>query len=92
MAKKRQAFLPGTEPVKNAKVHPRAINYADARDARMECNRIEKEAHDDLLATMLEEGLEVYEYGDIKVTVNNKRKCRVEDKTRKHESNGDDDE
>ncbi len=85
----RQDYLPGTAPEKNARVHPLALNYADLRDERIAANKLEKEAHDTLLHTMLEEGLEVYEYGDLKVVVNAKRKCRVETKVHKlEESNG----
>jgi hypothetical protein len=64
-------------PKKNRKVHGKAIAYADARDARIAANAVEKEAHDTLLYAMLEEGLSTYEYGELKVTVDEKLKCRV---------------
>jgi hypothetical protein len=72
-----QEYLPGTEPLKNNRVHPAAKRYAKERDDRIAANKAEKEAHDNLLAIMLEEGLETYEYGDISVSIDAKRKCVV---------------
>lgn len=89
MAKKaRQAFLPGTEPQKNKRVHPLAENYAGLRDARIAANREEKDAHDALLNAMQEEGIDSYEYGDLKVVVNNRKKCKVMTPKHKAEENG----
>ena len=85
MAKKMQEFLPGQEPKKNNRVHKAALRYAELRDARIAANEEEKDAHDTLLHTMLEEGLESYEYGDLKVFIDNKRKCKVSTKV---EANG----
>ena len=76
------------EPVKNKKIHPKALRYVDVRDARIAANKEEKEAHNTLLAAMLEEGLEDYEYGELKVHVDNKRKCKV---TTEASTNGEDD-
>jgi hypothetical protein len=90
MAKKKlvQDYLPGTEPVKNKKVHPKALHYAAMRDDRIAANVAEKEAHDTLLAAMLEEGLEDYQYGDLKVHVDNKKKCKVSTTPENAETNG----
>lgn len=88
MAKQLQEFLPGQEPKKNNRVHKAALRYAELRDARIAANAEEKDAHDTLLHTMLEEGLEIYEYGDLKVAIDNKRKCKVSTKPEAHESNG----
>lgn len=72
-----QEYIPGTEPVKNNRVHAAAKRYAGERDVRIQANKDEKAAHDTLLSIMLEEGLEAYEYGDISVTIDAKRKCVV---------------
>ena len=82
MAKKKaiQEFLPGHEPAKNLKVHQAALHYAEKRDERIALNAEEKEAHDTLLFTMLEEGLTAYEYGDLKVHIDEKKKCKVSTK------------
>ncbi len=80
MSKKKelhQDFLPGTAPVKNKKVHPKALRYVEMRDTRIAANKEEADAHDNLLHAMLEEGLEVYEYGDLRVDISNSKKCKV---------------
>ena len=83
MAKKRervrseQMFIAGTAPEKNEVVHRAARRYVKERDARIAANKAEKEAHDHLLEKMLEQGLDSYEYGDLHVFVDNKRKCKV---------------
>lgn len=75
--KTRQDYIPGMEPIKNEKVHPLAIRYADRRDERIAANLEEKEAHDTLLAEMLEEGLTSYKYGDLEVHIDRKHKVKV---------------
>lgn len=79
MAKRKgeQEYLPGTAPTRNKRVHRLAVRYAELRDARMAANKEEKEAHDTLLYAMIEEGLSAYEYGDITVTIDDKKKCKV---------------
>jgi hypothetical protein len=72
-----QQFIEGTAPEKNEVVHRAAKRYVKERDARIAANKAEKEAHDYLLDKMIEEGLDSYEYGDLKVFVDNKRKCKV---------------
>lgn len=83
MPRSEQGYLPGTEPVRNKKVHPRAKDYQEKRDAKIAANKEEKEAHDNLLDAMVSEDLEVYEYGNLRVTVNNKQKCSVQDTSRR---------
>lgn len=70
-------YLPGMAPKKNKKVHPKAELYASHRDARIAAGKEEKEAKTDLVETMCEEGLEVYEYGDLRVDLTNKRDVKV---------------
>lgn len=70
-------FLPGMAPEKNQKVHPLALRYAARRDERIEANVAEKDAHDTLLLAMIEEGLSVYKYGNLRVFVDDHKKCKV---------------
>ncbi len=88
---KDQEFLPaeGMAPVRNPKIHKKALAYATRRDARIAANKEEKDAHDTLLAAMLEEGIEDYVYGDLKVHVDLHRKCKVSSEP---EGNGDGEE
>lgn len=72
-----QQFMPGTEPVKNPRVHKAAVRYVEERDARIAANKEEKAAHDTLLAIMREEGLESYEYGNLKIWVDGSYKVKV---------------
>lgn len=72
-----QTFLPGTEPEKNAKVHNAALRYIRERDKRIAANQEESDAHNTLLNLMIEQGLESYVYGDLKVFVDSKKKCKV---------------
>lgn len=81
MAKARtngeQEFIPGTEPEKNDRIHKAAKRYAKLRDARQAAGKEEKDSHDTLLATMTEENVSHYTYGDIDVAIDNRRKCKV---------------
>lgn len=81
-----QQYIEGTAPEKNERVHRAARRYIKERDIRILANAAEKEAHDHLLAVMTELGLDSYEYGDIKVFVDAKKKCKV---TTEAASNGD---
>lgn len=81
MAKKHtpredQQNLPSTD-VKNDRVHRAAKMYAKRRDERMAANIVEKEQHDKLMETMVEEGLDTYSYADVEVSINSSKKCRV---------------
>lgn len=71
------AYIPGTEPEKNERVHAAAKRYMKLRDKRMAANVEEKESHDTLLGIMTEEGLEYYKYQDIEVAIDAKKKCKV---------------
>ena len=86
---REQQHLPGQEPVKNDRVHRAAKRYAKLRDERMAANEEEKAAHNTLLGIMKEEGLEVYEYGDLTVAIDAQEKCKVRFAPRKTEENGD---
>lgn len=72
-----QQLIPGTEPVKNDRVHRSAMRYARLRDARIEAGRQEKDSHDTLLSVMQEEGIDSYTYGSISVNIDLKRKAKV---------------
>lgn len=71
-----QANLPGTD-VKNDRVHRAAKQYARLRDDRIAANEAEHDAHEKLMEVMQEEGLDSYSYGDVDVTVTNKKKAKV---------------
>lgn len=75
--KGEQEFIPGLAPKKVPKVHAAALRYADERDKRMAANKEEKEAQQFLLDKMQEAGLEIYEYGDVKVYLDSTRKAKV---------------
>lgn len=79
MAKVRgdQPSLPDADDVKNPKVHRAALRYIRERDERMEKTEQEKEAHNALLDVMIQEGLESYKYGDLSVSIDLTRKCKV---------------
>lgn len=72
-----EEYLPGMEPKKNPKIHPKAMRYAKLRDERIAANEAEKEAHDTLLFVMLEEGVTHYKYGTLEVSIDEKKKCKV---------------
>ena len=80
--------MPGQEPVKNDRVHRAAKRYAKLRDERMAANEEEKAAHNTLLGIMKEEGLEVYEYGDLMVAIDAQEKVKVRFAPKKTEENG----
>lgn len=86
--KAKQEYFPEMGPVRNDRIHPRAERYAELRDARIAAGHAEKEAHELLLHVMLEEKAEVYKFGDLIVTVDNHRKCKVSTKA-DEEANGD---
>ena len=71
-----QQNLPGTD-VKNDRVHRAAKQYAKLRDERIAANQSEHDAHEKLMEVMQEEGLDSYSYGDVDVTVTNKKKAKV---------------
>lgn len=81
-----QQYIPGTEPKKNNRVHTAAKRYAARRDERMAANEEEKAAHQTLLETMIEEGLDSYEYGDVEVHIDATKKVKVKIAS---QSNGD---
>ena len=70
-------FLPGMEPKKNGKVHAAGEEYADLRDKRMNAGMKEIEAKQELIDVMRKEGLTVYEYGDLRITLESKDKVKV---------------
>jgi hypothetical protein len=78
MPRADQEQIPGMESVKNERVHRAAKRYAKARDERIALSEKEKEAHDFLLGVMTEEGMDFYEYKDLGVYVDTKRKAKVE--------------
>lgn len=76
-AKGEQTLIPELAPQRIDKIHRAAKRYAEARDARVVMNKDEKESHEHLLGVMRELGLKSYEYGDLKVFVDEAVKCKV---------------
>ena len=58
--KPRQAEIPGTERKVNKTVAAAARSYVEARDARMELTKKEKDSKELLIAAMVKAGEEVY--------------------------------
>jgi hypothetical protein len=75
--KKRQAHLPEMAPVKNAKIHPLAEKYADAREEFVAAQKAKNVAHANLVEEMIEQGVKVYDYGDIHVELGDKFSAKV---------------
>jgi len=68
---------PDFKPVKNARVHKAAKRYYSLMLERKAAGEEEKASHDTLLNIMMEEGLDFYEYQDLKVAVDTSKKCKV---------------
>jgi hypothetical protein len=73
----QEVLHPDFKPVKNQRVHKAAKRYYSEMLARKSAGEEEKAAHDTLLNIMLEEGLDFYEYQDLKVAVDTSKKCKV---------------
>lgn len=87
MARKKQTFIPGTEPESHPDIDRAAELYVDARDERCRLSKEEAEAQDNLLETMLKHGLSTYEFdGKIVVALS---KTKIVVKTKKDKANGD---
>ena len=84
-----QQLIPELAPVRIEKIHRAAKRYATERDGRIAANKEEKDAHEHLLDVMKEHGLMQYEYGDLKVFVDEKVKCKVTIGGEVTEKNGD---
>lgn len=70
--KGEQQHIPGVGPEKNKRVHPLAVDYVRKRDHRMELTKEEKAAQILLIDAMHDEGLQIYEYGDVSVELQSK--------------------
>lgn len=85
----QEVLHPDFKPVKNARVNKAAKRYYGLILERKTAGDEEKAAHDTLLNAMMEEGLEFYEYQDLKVAIDTKKKCSVKVQG---EGNGEDEE
>lgn len=100
MAKKRgrsvangeQEVIPELAPEKIPEIHTAAKRYAKVRDQRSALSTEEKEARDHLKDVMEKHELANYEYGDLVVTIDTKKKAVVKSKDDGAESNGDGEE
>lgn len=72
-----QNHMPGTGPQKNPRVHKKAVRYFDLMQARKAAGVAEKEAKTTLTELMIAEGLDEYEYGGLKVSIDTKRNVKV---------------
>lgn len=83
-----QQHLPGMAPVKNPRIHPKAVRYAKLRDARIRAGEEEKAAHETLLTAMVEEGIEDYVYKGLSCHIDDTKKVKVKTKSAESPSNG----
>lgn len=74
---REKASLPGMEQLENKKVHDAALHYADMCDTSIAASREKHEAHDTLLAAMIEAGLTDYAYDGLTIHIDSKQKCKV---------------
>lgn len=89
MAKrKRQSYIPGTEPPSIPAIDSAAETYMEARDERCRLSTQEHEAHDNLLEVMKENGLDRYEFDGFIVVALSKTKCLVKKKKEAAEIGG----
>lgn len=72
----KQKMIEGTEPPCYPAIDEAAGEYVEARDARMEMTKAEKEKHDALLKAMTDNGLTEYKY-DGKVVLVKPTKIKV---------------
>lgn len=72
-----QEYLPGTAPEKNPKVHKQAMIALDLKDEAKLATKKAKEAGDELIRIMHEQGVEAYEYGDLNVRIDLKSTAKV---------------
>lgn len=75
--KGEQQHLPDMAPVKDADIHPVALEYVRARDTRMEYGKDEAELKARLIAIMEKKGLTTYEYDDVSVAMTAEKKVKV---------------
>lgn len=75
--KGEQGHFDGMAPAKNPKIHPVAVSYARVRDHRMEIGREEAELKQRLTDLMKSEGIEIYEYDDVLVTLTHTDEVKV---------------
>jgi len=91
MAKrKRQAFIPGTEPPSIPEIDEAADVYVELRDNRMGQQKDEAEALEKLTALMHQNSVTTYEYDGKTVTLEALEKVRVR-RNKSGKDNGDDD-
>lgn len=73
-----QGFLPGSEPVYHADVIAAATKYDDTKKKRMDLTKKENEDLNALAEIMDKHKLSEYHYGDVHVTIDTKRKVKVQ--------------
>lgn len=76
-----QPSLPESDDVKNPRVHSAAVRYRERMLERKAAGEEEKEAHDNLVRIMHEEGIDSYRYGDIEVHIDKTEKAKVKKTT-----------
>lgn len=68
---------PDFETEKNPKIEKQARRYRKLMLARKSAGEEETAAHEELLETMVAEGVDHYEFRGLVVHVNNNKKCKV---------------
>lgn len=72
-----QLQFPGTETERNEKVHRAAVRLFEERAVRLQANKDEKTAEQNLIRIMEEEGIESYQYKNITVHIDLTKKAKV---------------
>lgn len=85
----KQAWIPGTEPVRIQEIDDAAESYVTARDTRMEFGLQEKKYASALLDLMHKHEQTAYEYDGKIVSIGAEEKIKVKRKKDKTEENGD---
>ncbi len=72
-----QAFMPGQEPAKNKKIHPKAVAFWNAERDYKTAKKRRADANATLLVTMEKEGLDVYQFERVTAEVIHSDRVKV---------------
>lgn len=87
----RQGHLPTMEPPSIPEIEAAAAEYVEARDERQSLTKREIEKKAILMHFMKEHGLSVYDYDNLRVTIDATENVKVNVRKADEESNGEDD-
>lgn len=74
---KEQGFFPEMAPHKIPSIHKAALAFEDVHKERIRLSKKEKEKRESLVEAMEEEGVTIYEYGDLRVDITEKKNPNV---------------